>query len=271
MNKMDCDALYLSAHLDDAVYSCGARMYTQHQAGQRVRVATFFAASPADEMLTAFTRELKERWGGQDDIVAVRRAEDLAATAILGAQAQHLPFADCVYRQGGLNHEPLYPTVEHIFADLHPAESGLAAELQQALGPMGSATIYAPLGAGHHVDHLLVRRVALRLQHQGARVLFYEDYPYAGSRDVVAAALAPFAESCSVPESLFFGAAAFEAKSRAVACYRSQISTFWSGEQELRQALQAQAESAAQAACGTGYAERCWRIPDGCVPPALLG
>lgn len=256
--------LYLSPHLDDAVYSCGARMYTQVQACQPVRVVSCFTATPPNEYLTAFTRELKERWGDIDDINAVRRSEDIQASRLLGFSYQHLAYLDCVYRQGGADNAPLYPTVEHIFAEVHPAESGLAqeilSELQLHNQDWREAIIYAPLAAGHHVDHLLVRQAALLWQRQGAHVYFYEDYPYAGQAEVTQAALAPFPENSRSFESWPFDEAALQAKVQAAASYRTQISTFWHNMDEMTDAFRKQAAAAAKVACKHGYAENYWII-----------
>lgn len=236
--------LYLSPHLDDAVLSCGGTIRLQVRRGARVLVATLFAGSPTNVDLTPFTRELWERWGRADDPVAARRDEDRVALSVLGAEALHLPYLDCVYRQAPDTGEALYPTVEHIFAALHPAEERLDEELAadlRARVPLGpGVALCAPLAAGHHVDHQIVRRMALRLRGEVAPLACFEDWPYAGDEETVARALddevagwrrrvAPIDED------------ALAAKGDAVACYASQISTFWPDADAMRAALRAQA------------------------------
>ena len=271
---MDCgrvtegtfDCVYLSPHLDDVVLSCGGTIYTQTQGGARVLVVSVFAGSPPDDSITDFARELKERWGGPrpdrgEDPVAVRRREDLAALKVLGATGLHLSFLDCVYRQDGRSRQAYYPTVEHIFAALHPAEADLHHQLLAALlaqaGVLGQAMAYAPLSAGHHVDHILVRRMAQLLLTQGCRVLFYEDYPYAGDAQTVGAALGAEAGRCWQVQTIPFGEEALRAKGEAAACYVSQISTFWSGAAEMREALRTQALAVGGGSC---YAENYWQL-----------
>ncbi|MHB1357822.1 MAG: PIG-L deacetylase family protein [Anaerolineae bacterium] len=262
------DAIYLSPHLDDAVYSCGARLFGQIQAGQRVLVITFFTATPPDENLTEFTRELKTRWGDVSDINAVRRSEDLEAARLLGFESLHLPFCDCVYRQGGPENKALYPTVAHIFADIHPAEADLPARLctffQKSVPDWKDSLLFAPLAAGHHVDHLLVRSMAFMLQTQGATVRFYEDYPYSDKPAITQAALAPFPARCREPETITFSDDALAAKVYAAACYTSQVSTFWHNVEEMTEAFRAQALAAGLLAHVQGYAENYWRIPTDC-------
>ena len=232
--------VYLSPHLDDAVLSCGGTIHAQTQRGERVLVVTMFAGTPPNHDLTPFTRELWERWGAAEDPMAARRAEDCAALAALGAEALHLPHLDCVYRQHPVTGEALYPTVDDIFAELHPAEATLAGalydDLRGRLGTHPALTVYAPLGAGHHVDHQIVRRTAMRLLADGLGVAFYEDWPYAGDEATVARALdegAGLWRRCLAPLS----EEALAAKGKAVARYASQISTFWSGVDAMHRAL----------------------------------
>jgi LmbE family N-acetylglucosaminyl deacetylase len=258
--------IYLSPHLDDAVLSCGGAIYTQARAGARVLVVTFFAASPVHDEITPFTRELKARWGGDTDPVAVRRGEDLAALGVLGAEGLHLPFADCVYRTDPCLGTALYPDRDAIFADVHPAEArfprALLAALDERVSTLDQADVYAPLTVGHHVDHLLVQRVALLLLRRGLRVRFYEDYPYAGDAAAVRSVLDGWREECGQAEAVKLDEDALRAKGDAVACHASQISTFWGSLDEMRQALRAQA----LAVGGAHYAEHYWRVAPDCLP-----
>jgi LmbE family N-acetylglucosaminyl deacetylase len=248
--------IYLSPHLDDAVLSCGGTIYAQSRRDERVLVMTVFAGSPPDVNLTPFTRELWERWGGADDPVAARRAEDRAALEMLGAEVLHLSYLDCVYRQDPATGEALYPTVEHIFAEVQPAESALAdalyRDLHDRLASIPGPLIYAPLGAGHHVDHQIARRVVIRLRAEGAPVMFYEDWPYAGEAEAIARALQGDGQGwrrriSPLSEEML------AAKGNAVACYASQISTFWPDLGAMRRALRQQAERVGGAELAEGF------------------
>jgi len=265
MNEQTHDYVCLSPHLDDVVLSCGGIVHRLARGGARVLVVTFFAGSPSDDAITPFALELKERWGNAEDPVAVRREEDMEAVRAIGAQALHLPFLDCVYRQDAARQMAYYPTVEHIFADVHPAEAGLPqallAELQSRLPRLAAATIFAPLSAGHHVDHILVLQMALALLKGGHKVLFYEDYPYAGKADVLEAALVSWPGYCWSRETIILDEADLQAKGRGVACYASQISTFWKSAQEMLDALRAQALAVGQGPLG----ENLWQLRPQCL------
>jgi len=252
--------IYLSPHLDDVVLSCGGTLYTQSQQGQKVQVVTFFAGSPPRTDLTPFTKELQERWGNAKEPMAIRRQEDRAALTILGAQPCHLSFLDCVYRQHPSTGQPLYPTEESIFGEIHPSEDlfhyTLCQTFLETVSPSTESTIYAPLGAGQHVDHILIYRVALLLLQQGFQVLFYEDYPYAAESQETAQALQRWPRECWVSQLVSLQPDALEAKIAAIARYASQISTFWSDLSEMRQALY----QYTLAVGGGRYAERFWEL-----------
>jgi len=258
-----CDNLYLSPHLDDVVLSCGGTIHRCAARGARSTVVTIFAGSPGDDGLTAFARELKERWGGAGDPVGVRRQEDLEATRAVGADAVHLDLLDCVYRTGARSGAVLYPTVEHIFGDVHPEEASLYRVVLDALEPVlvahPAAAIYAPLGVGHHVDHLITLQAALALRRAGRRVLCYEDYPYAVQPEEVARALALQAPDADgwVRQVEELDAEDLRAKADAVAAYRSQISTFWPDDATMRRELAAYARTVG----GGRYGEAYWRLP----------
>jgi len=256
-------AIYLSPHLDDAVLSCGGQIAQVVRAGNRVRVVTVFAGDvSADAADSAFVRELHARWGLGENPPALRRAEDVAALRTLGTDVTHLAFPDCVYRLG-LMGAPLYPTRDAIFGGVAPVEmklieritvslANLQLELQTEISnPQSPITIYLPLTAGHHVDHQIVRAAGERWARR-RRIVYYEDYPYAESPDEVRAALGAGTFQAKLVE---LDEAALAAKVAAIACYRSQLSTFFADEAEMTVRVRAYTE-----AIGSSQpAERLWR------------
>ncbi len=240
--------IYLSPHLDDAVLSCGGLIATQARRGESVAVLTVFAASPpAGTPLSAFAKALHQHWQdsappGLDfsDPPAVRRAEDRRALAALSPAvlALHHTLPDCIYRAHPQSGEPLYAPPGAIFGAVHPADPARAAlEAAPPLPP--GATLYAPLGVGGHVDHQLVNEAVMAWGLPADRVWYYEDYPYAAQPGALEAALArqPELEPVIMP----LPAGALRAKIEAVACYDSQISTFWPGVEAMGAALRQEA------------------------------
>ena len=161
------------------------------------------------------------------------------------------PYADCIYRQSA-DGDFLYPNWESLWSEVRPAEEGLVAELAARLAALPLArggTVYAPLGTGHHVDHQVVYRAA---EGSGRKLIYYEDFPYAGDSQVVQTA--PGGEQWQ-EELVTLSEKALEARIAAIACYRSQISSFWSDVAEMAAEVRAFAEQAG----GGRLAERYWK------------
>lgn len=239
--------IYISPHLDDAVLSCGGRIWQQTQAGERVLVVTIFASDPPpDTPLSPFAQALHTLWEHSDNAIARRREEDTEALALLGAKAIHWPYTDCIYRQSPSG-DLFYPNWESLWGEVHPAEDELAAELAARLATLpllSGGAVYAPLGIGHHVDHQITHRAA-----SGRAPTCYEDFPYAGN-----AQAAP-EEGHWQEELSLLSEEALEARIAAIACYRSQISSFWADVAEMAAAVREFAERT-----GDGRpAERYWK------------
>ncbi|MCA9981326.1 MAG: PIG-L family deacetylase, partial [Anaerolineales bacterium] len=92
------DALYIAPHLDDVVLSCGAQIAQRTAVGERILVATIMAGDPNVADLSPFAASLHERWELAQETVAVRRAEDTAACALVGAEVWQGCVPDCIYR-----------------------------------------------------------------------------------------------------------------------------------------------------------------------------
>ena len=236
----------LSPHLDDAVLSCGGLIYQLAQTGQPVRVITIFAGDPPPGALSPFAQGLHARWGAAP---ARRRDEDRAALQWLGAEAIAWPYPDAIYRRD--SNGPLYDSEESIFGEVAEADAGLVASVAQRLAEIDlSARLVAPLAAGHHVDHQLVRAAAESL---GRALIYYEDYPYAETPDKLEAVVRAGAW---LAERVRLNDESIRMKAKAINAYRSQISTFFEDAAEVEQRVRAYASRAGGEA---GPAERLWR------------
>lgn len=221
------DWIYLSPHLDDAVFSCGGRIALQVRQGLSLWVVTVFSGSPTGP-LSDFARLLHAGWGLEgEDAPAVRRKEDREALALLGAAAVHWDFEDCVYRRTP-DGRWLYPDWASLWGPIAPEEAALTEALAQRLGALPPSAVWVvPLGAGRHVDHRHLRRA---VEMTGRACLYYEDYPYADDEGAVAEALG---EGKWESEVIFLDEVLLEAKIAAALRYRSQISSFWADEADL--------------------------------------
>lgn len=227
-------SVYLSPHLDDVVLSCGGQIWQQVEAGERVAVETVFAGVPGPSAsLSPFAKELHARWSQTTDVVEKRQEEDERALAVVGAEAVHWPYPDCIYRRTPEG-EFAYASEEALWGRIHRADQDLLDDVAARLTALRlvlQGRLYVPLGAGGHVDHHLVRRAAERSQR--ARIC-YEDYPYAEDWSNVKTALGRSGwKALTVPLS----EEALEAKIAAIACYRSQIGSFWADVEEMAAAV----------------------------------
>lgn len=250
--------IFLSPHMDDAVLSCGGLIYQLAQAGEPVTVITVMAGDvPPDVTITPFIEEHFRRWGLWPDPVSGRQAEDRRAMERLGARLQLLDFPDLLYRTDGRG-ILLCPDLNAMFGEIDPRDPVLKQfhRITESLDP--AAAIYAPLGAGHHVDHQLVRAVvvAWAREHAQVAVFFYEEYPYSAAGAAVVQAARAALGGPTIPVVHEMSETALEIKIQAVACYPSQISTFWND-------VPAMAESVRQYARQVGHghsAERFWKL-----------
>ena len=242
------DALYLSPHLDDATLSCGGQIAQATRRGERVLIVTVMAGDPPVAAENDYIASLHARWELDRDAAAQRRAEDLAACGLLGADALHLDVPDCIYRLDSATGAPFYVSDTDIFGNIHPAEAPLVMRIAGLLrGLPAAAEVYAPLTVGHHVDHLLVRAAAEQVWASALR--YYEDYPYAqqpGKLDAVLGDAAGW-RSTIIP----LDAASLDAKCAAISAFRSQLSTFFTSRADL----DAQVKGYAASVGG----ERVWR------------
>jgi hypothetical protein len=117
-------AVAVSPHLDDAVFSAGGTLAALAAAGWRVRVVTCFTASVADPSPFALSTQLDKGLGAEIDYMALRRAEDAAALQRLGAEPVHLPLPEAPHRG--------YTSAPDLFAGQH-ADDDVTGPLTEAL------------------------------------------------------------------------------------------------------------------------------------------
>jgi LmbE family N-acetylglucosaminyl deacetylase len=255
--------LFLSPHFDDAVLSCGGTIHRLAAEGQTVVVRTVMGGVPSASRVpdTPITRDLHQRWAAGDDPVTIRAQEEEVAVWTLGAQANRMVFwTDCVYRLS-LKGEALYPSEESLFGQVHPDD--MAGQLMRTLVLPHNERVrvlYAPMGAGHHVDHQIVRDWAIELKRQYREVAlkFYEEYPYSEDVNAIDEARQFFPTHEPPiplqPELVPLSEANVAAKVKAIRHYHTQISTWWADEAEMESKVRA-----ALARTGNGQpAERFW-------------
>jgi len=224
---------YFSPHLDDTALSCGGSIWEQTRSGDQVDIWTLCAGDAPAEPLSPFAQVLHSRWETGSQAAAIRRAEDAAACALLGAAYRHFSLPDCIYRRSPMDGSFLYASEEAIFSPLHPAEHKLVQDLSADLArllPL-EAELVCPLTLGDHVDHRLARAAIEML---GRPLWYYADYPYATYYSGQIPSRLPDGY-----EKVLFKVTedGLQAWGEAVAAHRSQISTFWQSIPAMQAAL----------------------------------
>ncbi|MCW8085692.1 PIG-L deacetylase family protein [Sabulicella glaciei] len=222
-------ALALSPHLDDAAFSCGGTLARMAAAGWRVLVVTAFTASVPNPR--GFALECQRDKGLPDDAdyMALRRAEDLAACAALGAAALHLPFREAPHRG--------YADASALFAQVRE-DDAVHLALAPALSALPPADLWLmPQAIGGHVDHVQLLRAAALVRPLGLPLLHWEDWPYAARPHSHPARPVPLNH---LPEMKVACNAA--ARRRACHSYVTQLGFQFGGPAELDAALDAAGE-----------------------------
>lgn len=271
MNELEdyYDHLFISPHFDDVALSCGGQVFRHTAIGDSVLVVTVTGAEPPAGPQSAIVQSLHRRWADSlgetpEAIVAQRRAEDWEAFGILRAAVLHLDFLDCVYRAGP-DGAPLYPGPTDMFGAFNPVDAGVVDALAAALMALPDAgQVYLPLGVGGHIDHGVTRQAGERAFQD---VAYYEDYPYTMTPGALAAVLPPASRGEWKPETIWLTETAMSAKIESVSAYRSQISSFFTGLDDLAAKLREEGQRVAADARADGEqvpqwavgAERIWR------------
>lgn len=176
--------LFISAHLDDAILSCGDYIHALIQNNYQVTIATVFTGMGTD--LSMLARILHKKFGLGMDTMDVRRQEDIRAAEALGATVIHLNLLECIYRKNK-DGSPVYSKLQNLFVAELGSEHEVIEEIVSVLSEQiifeNFAGIFVPLGIGRHIDHCIVResteRYRLRAGTDGQiRLMYYEDLPY---------------------------------------------------------------------------------------------
>lgn len=222
--------LFLSPHYDDAIYSCGGTIYELSQQGHEVEILTLMAGESTFPLPdTPVLKDNHQRWQAGENPVNARREEDQIASEIVGAKTRYFDLPDCIYRVA--NDIALYATEESLWKHIHPDDPA-----PRKLGDLildDVDKIFAPLGVGEHVDHLIIRNYAWELAQSSAfHVQFYVEYPYLRNHEAVEQAYHAFSAKLKTIKRPISGIA-IQHKIKAMMAYKSQIKSFWNDINEI--------------------------------------
>lgn len=182
----DRPCIFISPHFDDVVLSCGGTLAQLSQQGTKLLLVTVFTADQADSApLSPLARQMHDKWGSALKPFEVRKREDKATIDYLQAEYRWLEFPDVIYRYPVLWEDEIMCPAFNPQADA--CFELVRAALLKVLNENPHAVVFAPLGLGHHRDHLLVHEAvkdAARVATSFCTLLFYEDFPYAATADL---------------------------------------------------------------------------------------
>jgi LmbE family N-acetylglucosaminyl deacetylase len=219
--------VYLSPHLDDAVYSCGALMDQQVKQGLQVEIWTLFAGQFDARKLSTFAKEIHQRWGTGLLSVQARRLEDQKACTFLGVVPKYYNFQDVIYRHTA-DDNPEIVFNDDLFRNYQSGDELIKEKIKSALGnaldELVDIQVCAPLGLGNHIDHQILRKAIDEIELKNP-LYYYADFPYV-IREKVAVSQEHTRQYQLAEENV-------KVWCKAIAIYKSQISTFWDEEKEI--------------------------------------
>ena len=223
-------ALFISPHLDDVAFSCGATLALLAGSGWSTVLATVFTRSIPDPTGFALACQTDKGLSPEVDYMALRREEDREAARNLGAGERiWLDLPEAPHRG--------YASAEAMFAGV-PEGDGVwrevAGKLRGLLDAHAPDVVFAPQALGEHADHLQVVRAIRELPAAAPPVVWYRDAPYATRNP-------ESLPSPILPDGLSEGAVdvteTLGAKLRASAAYRTQLGFQFGGEGGMRETL----------------------------------
>jgi LmbE family N-acetylglucosaminyl deacetylase len=181
---------FISPHLDDAVLSCGELLSVLAGKTEVTVVTVFTAANGKKPTLSARKALGVAGFHSGHQLYAARRQEDLAALKTIKVRAKHLGEVEALWREkkGSGIFAPLaslLPELGHIYPTyrLHIASGKIARADQETIFRIAAklkrlipadAVVFAPLGVGSHVDHLVARKAV----EQCFLPVYWYDQPY---------------------------------------------------------------------------------------------
>lgn len=241
--------IFLSPHLDDAVWSCGGLIAEKTERGEESAVWTLFTGDPPSGRISQFAKRMQGQTGVTLDSYQDRREEDRAACTIVGATWRHFGFLDCIFRQDEASGQFLYTTGRQIFNEFAYADQttrdAIAEQLKNSMPE--SCRFLAPLSLGSHVDHRMARMAAERV---GRDISYYEDFPYVEKQGHQLERIRQNGWTSEVHQISTQSLARWQ---DGVAAYESQIGLFWGSDVEMR--------STVKENCERNGGVRLWRKP----------
>ena len=195
MRRKQSRVVFVSPHLDDAVYSAGALITTLIAKKIPVTVINCFTSCSRPYTLSAKAYLAQCGYNDAQHLYQDRKKEDLAIWRALRVTSKYLDIEDALFRKlsqpnsvrrylGHMIPEllHLYPTYRwHIVqGDIQQDDRHTIETISQAIRAEKLTRrdfVFAPMGHGNHCDHRLAKTAA-QGQKDSTNVLLWADFPY---------------------------------------------------------------------------------------------
>lgn len=223
-------AIFISPHLDDAVFSCGGILAKMSAEGWRTILCTIFTKSVGNPQGFALACQLDKNLASDVDYMKLRRAEDFRAARLLKAsEVLHLNFPEAPHRG--------YHSAHELFAGVKIGDEiwkAIAERIDLLNEKHQPEIVFAPQGVGSHCDHLqTIDSVRAVFAHR--RIKWYRDTPYVIRRSN--AAQADRLPAATLVETGVDVTDYLALKIKACARYETQINFQFGGKAELNAKL----------------------------------
>lgn len=225
---MALTVLVLSPHRGDAAFSLGLSIAAWLERGHEVVVLNCFTQSDFAPYSDAESLHTNDR---VSFVSAVRRREDVAWAKRYGSQElklQDLNMLDGPLRLASPMSEMQTHSIRPGDRAVERVRGAVAKMLRHA--PPGELAVAAPLAAGNHIDHLVVREAVLQaMQESQVALAFYEDLPAADEAQrlqqaaAIAEAVSPELQPCLIGMAPSIAHKSSEEKRRMCDVYDSQV------------------------------------------------
>ena len=167
--------IFLSPHLDDAVFSCGGLIAKASSLGCPVEVITFYTKQVNADTLPPRQQKMAAKFA----IYEQRKKEDSAALNFLEATPIWIDYTERFFRSPWLtNVLHTFRTPEEASLDEYANVGSIKQYLNELCDKYPEAHLFAPIGIGNHYDHveLFLASITTAVEKRALdRFTFYED------------------------------------------------------------------------------------------------
>jgi LmbE family N-acetylglucosaminyl deacetylase len=182
---------FISPHLDDAALSCGELMRELAKFTKVTVITVFTGVTNGSPTLSAKQAVLSSGYPTQKTLYAERASEDKKALASIKVSVVHLSEIEALWRKKSNNSgiiavlSRFIPEFKHIYPTYrwHIAKGKISRHDTETINRVArvlkktikhDAVVFAPLGIGDHVDHIVTKKAAEKFFHP----YYWVDQPY---------------------------------------------------------------------------------------------